>query len=331
MSASPESVTGGDTVGGQIGLGEPSADAWLSPDAIIRNPDNPRLIFDRKRLDELKQSIYEVGILQPLVVYRQEADPDTYMLIDGERRRRCALELNMARVPVLIHPQPTRIQNITMMFNIHKLRVDWERMPSALKLKELMDLTSVTSTAELARMTGQSVGAVQASKKLLFYSDRHQRMLLHHEIKDNFLIELYPFIVALRRRFPNLFDEYGTDTIVDLLIEKERRGIIKAVTEFRELVKTIRAVDKGAPEETVRKAVRRVLDEPEYDIASAYASVRAVFDVEELTARCSKLAMDISEFEGRGLDSDSIAELYQAIERLSRALRETLGALNRHA
>lgn len=327
MCASRDPLTSRNTVAGEIGLPRPSADAWLSPDAIRRNPDNPRLIFDQKRHDELKQSIYEVGILQPLVVHRQQADPDTYMLIDGERRWRCALELNMAQVPVLIHPQPTRIQNITMMFNIHKLRVDWERMPSALKLKELMDLTEVTRTTELARMTGQTVGAVRTGKRLLFYSDRHQRMLLRHEMKDNFLIELYPFIVVLRRRFPNLFDEYGTDRIVDLLIEKERTGIIKAVTEFRELVKIVRAAERGAPEETVRKAVRRVLDEPTYDIGSAYASVRAVFDVEELTTRCENLAADISEFQPGGLDTDRIAALCGAIARLSESLQDALRTL----
>jgi len=327
MSASPDVMTQEDRVAARIRLEKPSADAWVSPDSIRPNPDNPRVIFHQKHLDALKKSIYEVGILQPLIVYRPKAEPDMYILIDGERRWRCARELNLAQVPVHIHKEPTRVQNITTMFNIHKLRLDWERMPTALKLKELMDLTRETRPAELARMTGQSEHAVRQSFRLLFYSDRHQKMLLKHEIKDNFLIELYPFVTALGRRFPNLFDEYGTDKIVDLLIEKDRKGHIKAVTEFRELVKIVKAADKGAPEETVKKAVRRVLDEPSYDIETAYASVRAVFDVEQLRKRCENLAVDIAEFRPLGVDRERLTALQLAIQRLGAALDEALASI----
>jgi len=100
MSASPDVMTEEDRVGAQIKLEKPSADAWVSPDSIRTNPDNPRLIFHQKDLDALKKSIYEVGILQPLIVYRPKAEPDTHILIDGERRWRCARELNLAQVQI---------------------------------------------------------------------------------------------------------------------------------------------------------------------------------------------------------------------------------------
>jgi len=103
MCASPDATTYQETVADEIGLPKPSADDWVSPDSIRPNPDNPRLIFDQKRIDELKESIYEVGILQPLIVFERTAQPDTYMLIDGERRWRCALELNLTQVPVHVH------------------------------------------------------------------------------------------------------------------------------------------------------------------------------------------------------------------------------------
>jgi len=61
-------MTYGGRVAERVGIERPSADAWVSPDNINRNPDNPRLIFRQKALDQLKKSIYEVGILQPLIV-----------------------------------------------------------------------------------------------------------------------------------------------------------------------------------------------------------------------------------------------------------------------
>jgi len=128
----------------KVQIQAPSADAWVSPDLIRPNPENPRILFRQKELDALKKSIYEVGILQPLIVYQPKDKEDLYIIIDGERRWRCSRELNLQTIPVHIHLEPTPVQNLTMMFNIHKLRVDWELMPTALSLKKLMDLTEET-------------------------------------------------------------------------------------------------------------------------------------------------------------------------------------------
>lgn len=324
-----KNMTYEETVADRVGMERPSADAWVSPDNIHRNPDNPRLIFRQKDLDQLKKSIYEVGILQPLIVYRDKAKPSEYILIDGERRRRCARELNLKQVPVFVHPEPTRVQNITTMFNIHKLRVDWEPMPTALKLGELMELTGETRNDELARMCGMTEGQVQQSRKLLFFPYRHQQMVLRHEIKDNFLIEMYPFIIRLQRRFPNLFDEYGTEKIVDLLIEKNRMGHIKAVTEFRDLAKLVSAADRGAPEAGVEQAIRRVLDDPTYEIEAAFASVRAFFDVEQLTKVCQRLAEDISKFSPAGVDARDLAALLNALKAVVEASKGAQDGIER--
>lgn len=61
----------------------------LSVDIIDVSPYNPRKNFDEERLQELSQSIREVGVLQPLVVTKGE-QPGRYLLIAGERRLRAA-------------------------------------------------------------------------------------------------------------------------------------------------------------------------------------------------------------------------------------------------
>jgi len=165
-----------------MSLERPTADSWLTTDCIKQNPENPRVIFRQRDLDKLKKSIYEVGILQPLVVYRDKAKPDEYFLIDGERRWRCAKELNLKQVPTYVHPEPTRIQNITTMFNIHKLRIDWEPMPTAMKLSELISLSGETKNSELARICGMTESQIQLCRKLLFFSDKHQQQVLKHEL-----------------------------------------------------------------------------------------------------------------------------------------------------
>src|SRR5271167_4521367 len=76
----------------------------ISPDRIRRNPDNPRLFFRSVEMDTLMASIRRYGIRVPISVYE---DGNQYFLIDGERRWRCALKLNIDRIPALVHTKPT--------------------------------------------------------------------------------------------------------------------------------------------------------------------------------------------------------------------------------
>src|SRR5262249_39347385 len=108
------------------------------------NPLNPRRLFDREPLDVLKNSIRQNGILVPLTVY--QAKNGRHYIIDGERRWRCAEEIETdpnrptpVVIPANVVDPPKKVANILQMFNIHNLREQWELMPTALSLKILMD------------------------------------------------------------------------------------------------------------------------------------------------------------------------------------------------
>src|SRR5438105_9124964 len=55
--------------------------------AIDRNPDQPRKTFDAESIQELANSIKEVGLLQPIIV-RKVGDEGRYIVVAGERRHR---------------------------------------------------------------------------------------------------------------------------------------------------------------------------------------------------------------------------------------------------
>src|SRR5690606_16108256 len=63
------------------------------------NPYQPRKQFDDAALEELKQSIIEHGILQPLIVRKSLKG---YEIVVGERRFRAAKAANMKTIPVVI-------------------------------------------------------------------------------------------------------------------------------------------------------------------------------------------------------------------------------------
>ena len=89
------------------------------------NPHNPRKLFEEADMNVLRESISRVGILVPLTVYK-ESKTGIYTILDGQRRWMCASKLNMPTVPVNEVSEPSLVQNIVTMFQIHKLRKDWE-------------------------------------------------------------------------------------------------------------------------------------------------------------------------------------------------------------
>lgn len=80
---------------------------WIEIDKIKSNPMQPRQVFNEERLNNLAESIKQYGVLQPLVVNRQEIEVSTgttveYELIAGERRLRASRIAGLTQVPVII-------------------------------------------------------------------------------------------------------------------------------------------------------------------------------------------------------------------------------------
>jgi ParB family chromosome partitioning protein len=72
----------------------------VSPSKIIPSVFQPRRYFDPNTLLELQESIQQLGILEPLVV--RAAAKGKYELIAGERRWRCAKNLKLQTVPIVV-------------------------------------------------------------------------------------------------------------------------------------------------------------------------------------------------------------------------------------
>jgi len=86
---------------------------------IKPNPFQPREFFNEAALDELKNSIAEKGIIQPITVRRVE---DGYELIAGERRLRAVLALTLDSIPayVLKVDSDTEMLELSLIENIQR-------------------------------------------------------------------------------------------------------------------------------------------------------------------------------------------------------------------
>jgi ParB family chromosome partitioning protein len=72
---------------------------YLKIDLIKDNSLQPRTNYDDEKLESLKASIKEKGVLQPILVRQKN---DSYEVVAGERRLKAARSLNLGEVPVII-------------------------------------------------------------------------------------------------------------------------------------------------------------------------------------------------------------------------------------
>ena len=66
---------------------------------IHTNPKQPRTVFGRQGLDELKKSIVENGVIQPITVRKTDGG---FEIVAGERRLRAVAELGYERIPAYV-------------------------------------------------------------------------------------------------------------------------------------------------------------------------------------------------------------------------------------
>jgi len=311
--------------------------ARIPPDMIDPNPENPRLIFDEKQDLALLESIDEVGILVPLSVFSDK--PGRYTLLDGERRLRCAKRLNLKTVPANIIAKPSKIENILRMFNIHNIREKWKLMPTALKLKTVIEDENFKekSSKEIGKLTGLSVTTVNRCIELLELDEKYQKMILDYyrqgqpagfRFSEDFFLEMNRALNSIKKFQRKLYDEYARTGLTDRFVEKRKDNVIKDVIEFRMVKDVVTATKKGASEESVRNSLRRLLDETGFSIQAAYEEVaEPVIKARNIEDLCKKLIKQLESTEEYMSDFSKRKDFAELLETLQRTLQKSLSKI----
>ncbi|MDR1790773.1 MAG: ParB/RepB/Spo0J family partition protein [Propionibacteriaceae bacterium] len=126
------------------------------------NPKQPRQVFDQEELDELSESIKEVGVLQPIVVRQIE---DGYELVMGERRLRAAQQAGLATIPAIIRAtEDADMLRDALLENIH--RASLNPLEEAAAYQQLLFDFGVTQD-ELAKRIKRSRPHISNTIRLL--------------------------------------------------------------------------------------------------------------------------------------------------------------------
>lgn len=142
--------------------------ASLSPDDIKPNAVQPRTTFVQQDLDELVDSIREVGLLQPIVVRPIEgAAPNGphYELVMGERRLRASKILGLATIPAVVkNTADDAMLRDALLENLH--RANLNPLEEASAYQQLLADFGITQD-ELASRIGRSRPQITNTIRLL--------------------------------------------------------------------------------------------------------------------------------------------------------------------
>lgn len=145
---------------------------WIEIDKIVPNPFQPRREFDEDRLNELSASIRQYGVLQPLVVSRQETMLEDggirveYELIAGERRLRASRLAGIAQVPVVVRTGDDSRAKLELAIIENLQREDLNAVERAQSFQRLADEFKLT-WAEVGRKMGKSREYVSNTVRIL--------------------------------------------------------------------------------------------------------------------------------------------------------------------
>ena len=132
-------------------------------DEIRPNAKQPRQAFDEDAQEELKTSIKEFGLLQPVVV--RETGPGSYELVMGERRWRAGRDLGLPTIPAIVRDTADdAMLRDALLENLH--RVELNPLEEAAAYRQLLEEFGTTHE-ELANRIGRSRSQVTNTIRLL--------------------------------------------------------------------------------------------------------------------------------------------------------------------
>ena len=204
----------------------------LKLDLIQPNKEQPRKTFDEEKINELAESIKNYGVLQPLLVQRNDS---FYEIIAGERRWRAAKAAGLKEVPaVLKEYSKQEAMEISLIENVQ--RADLNPIEEALGYRQLIDEFGLTQE-EIAVRVAKSRTAITNTMRLLKLDEQIQNMLVQGVITSGHARALLSL----------------EDTQMQLKAAKEILDKKLSVRETERLVKRLQKEASGEKKEEKKK------------------------------------------------------------------------------
>ncbi len=197
---------------------------------VMPNPAQPRKTFDKDKLQLLADSIKENGMIQPIIVTKN--DDFGYTIVAGERRWRATKLAGIKTVPVVIKEYDDKtVAEVALIENLQ--REDLNPIEEALGYKELSEKYSMKQE-EISQKVGKSRSAIANAMRLLSLEEAFQKLLIDGQISEG------------HARAALALEDY---TLREFLLNQ----VVNQELNVRQTETLVRQLQKGKPEKKAKK------------------------------------------------------------------------------
>lgn len=178
----------------------------LPIDDVVRDEEQPRKEFNKEAIEALTASIKEHGVLQPIVVTKEE---DKYKIVAGERRWRASKLAGLTKIPAIIRSLDLQKRlELSIIENAQREDLNAIELATAYaKLKSQFNLTA----KEIAARVGKSESSVFNTMRLLNFSDEIKQTIVKEKLSEGVmrpLVTADPELVS--KVLPKIIEEGWT-------------------------------------------------------------------------------------------------------------------------
>lgn len=207
---------------------------------IIRDENQPRRDFDEDAINALAASIKEHGVLQPIVVTKEDSK---YKIVAGERRWRASKVAGLDKIPAIVRTLDSQNRlELSIIENAQREDLNAIELATAYaKLKTQFNL----STADIAAKVGKSEASIQGTMRLLNLPDDVKKIMVKEKLTEGVM---RPLATAdgptIKKVLPKIIKEGWTARKVERYLQDNKKKSSAALIKKHESHKDEDALSK---------------------------------------------------------------------------------------
>lgn len=193
---------------------------------IVRDEDQPRREFDQEALEALAASIKEHGVLQPIVVTREDGK---YKIVAGERRWRASKIAGLDVIPAIVRTLDSQNRlELSIIENAQREDLNAIELATAYaKLKNQFNLT----TEDIAAKVGKSEASIQGTMRLLNLPEDVKKIMVKEKLSEGVMRPLVARDeTTIKKVLPKIIKEGWTARKVErYFAETKKKSSVAAI------------------------------------------------------------------------------------------------------
>ncbi|MDO4611954.1 MAG: ParB/RepB/Spo0J family partition protein [Candidatus Saccharibacteria bacterium] len=205
----------------------------LKIEDIIRDEEQPRREFNAEAIEALSASIKEHGVLQPIVVTREDGK---YKIVAGERRWRASKLAGLEKIPAIIRTLDSQNRlELSIIENAQREDLNAIELATAYaKLKNQFNLSS----EDIAAKVGKSEASIQNTLRLLNLPEDVKKIMVKEKLTEGVMRPLVSRDeTTIKKVLPKIIEEGWTARKVERYFQDNKKKSSAAAIKKQEFNK----------------------------------------------------------------------------------------------